>query len=57
MILSTLLEGYYAFSELAILYIKRFRNCSNDELYIQFTWDTSIIVKYKAAPRMATGLY
>jgi len=57
MIFSTLLLGIVALSDISIDSLKSFKNYSSDELYIQLTKDTSNIVKYRAEPLTATGLY
>lgn len=57
MILSTLLDGNVFLSDWSIESLNNFKNYSNDELYIQFINETSKIVKYKAEPLIATGLY
>jgi len=54
---STLFEGRECFVEFAIESIYNFKNCSKEELYIQFTKESSIMVKYNVEPLMATGLY
>ncbi len=41
----TRFEGNWAFSDRSIDSMNNFKNYSKDELYIQFTNDTSIIVK------------
>lgn len=41
----TLFDGNYAFSDKSIDSMNNFKNYSKDELYIQFTKETSIIVK------------
>lgn len=53
----TLLDGRLSFSDLSILSKKISKNCLRELLYIQLTPATSIIVKYKAEPLIATGLY
>jgi len=45
MIFSTLLEGKVALSEFSIDSMNNFKNYPRDELYIQLTSETSIIVK------------
>lgn len=57
MILSTLLDGNVFLSDWSIESLNNFKNYSKDELYIQFINETSKIVKYKAEPLIATGLY
>lgn len=57
MIVSTLLAGNDTFSDQSIDCMNRVKNYSRDELYIQFTFATSRMVKYSADPLIATGLY
>lgn len=58
MIKSTLFWGELAYGDFwASAQLKSSRNCSRELLYIQLTKNNSIKVKYKAEPRMATGLY
>jgi hypothetical protein len=57
MMFSTLLDGSCALGALSMESLKSFKNYPKEELYIQLISATSIIVKYKADPRIATGLY
>lgn len=57
MMFSTLLEGKGFLGALSILSLNNCKNCPKEELYIQFTSATSMIVKYKEEPLIATGLY
>ena len=57
MMFSTLFDGRVCLSELSIDSLNNFKNYSSDELYIQLIKETSRMVKYRAEPLIATGLY
>ena len=55
---STLFWGEFAYGDFwARDQLNSYKNCSRELLYIQLTRKSSIKVKYKADPRIATGLY